>query len=100
MSTAALISVPPSIESVDTFGSYSHKNSVVQLAALESEGSLQAVSIEDQRRREQLVSQIRALPRDALQTMRHFQTQVGCLNRCSFCSQSAGTTLWLSLIHI
>lgn len=64
------------------------------LAVLQSEGTLLALSIEDQHRRKELVEQLRALPREALQTMRHFQTQVGCLNRCSFCSQSAGTTLW------
>ena len=93
MGTATLSSPSLSIEPVNLFGVDSH-NSLVRLAALESEGSLQAVSMEDQQRREQLVKQIRMLPRDALQTMRHFQTQVGCLNRCSFCSQSAGTTLW------
>ena len=64
------------------------------VAALKSEGSLLSVSAEDQRRRLDLVGQLRDLPRDALHTMRHFQAQVGCLNRCSFCSQGAGTTLW------
>jgi len=64
------------------------------LAALQSEGSWQDVSTEDRQRRSELAQQLRALPREALQNLRHFQTQVGCLNRCSFCSQSAGTTLW------
>lgn len=64
------------------------------LAALQSEGSLQDVSVDDRQRRSELVHQLRALPCEALQNLRHFQTQVGCLNRCSFCSQSAGTTLW------
>lgn len=63
-------------------------------AALQSEGSLAIVSVDDRQRRQFLIDQLRTLPREALQTMRHFQPQVGCLNRCSFCSQSAGTSLW------
>ena len=66
----------------------------IPVAALQSEASLQSLPAIELRRRKELVAQLRALTRDALQTMRHFQTQVGCLNRCSFCSQSAGTTLW------
>lgn len=64
------------------------------LAALQSEGSWQNVVTEDRQCRSELAHQLRALPREALENLRHFQTQVGCLNRCSFCSQSAGTTLW------
>ena len=67
---------------------------VPPLATLQSEGTWLNVPAEDQRRRQELVDQLLALPRESLQKMRHFQTQVGCLNRCSFCSQSAGTTLW------
>lgn len=72
----------------------SQNGNALPLAVLQSEGTLLCLSMEDQHRRKELVEQLRALPREALQTMRHFQTQVGCLNRCSFCSQSAGTTLW------
>ena len=67
---------------------------VPPLAVLQSEGTLLNVSAEDQHRRQELVDQLLALPRESLQNMRHFQTPIGCLNRCSFCSQSAGTTLW------
>lgn len=67
---------------------------VPPLATLQSEGTWLNVSAEDQLRRQELVDQMLVLPRESLQKMRHFQTQVGCLNRCSFCSQSAGTTLW------
>ncbi|WPU55907.1 hypothetical protein SQW19_16510 [Stenotrophomonas acidaminiphila] len=72
----------------------SQNGNVLPLAALQSEGTWLTVTMEDRHRRHELVEQLRALPREALQNMRHFQTQVGCLNRCSFCSQSAGTTLW------
>lgn len=64
------------------------------IAALESEAGYFNVSPKDMSYREELVQHLRKLPKDALQSMRHFQTQIGCLNRCSFCSQSAGTTLW------
>lgn len=78
----------------DPFVESSQKGNVLPLAALQNEGTWLSVTIEDRHRRQELVEQLRALPREALQNMRHFQTQVGCLNRCSFCSQSAGTTLW------
>ena len=71
-----------------------HIGYALPLAALQSEGTILALSTEDLHRRKELVEQLRALPRESLQTIRHFQTQVGCLNRCSFCSQHAGTTLW------
>lgn len=64
------------------------------MVALESEGSIVNVSFEDQLHRSDLVRHLRALPSEALPNVRHFQTQVGCLNRCSFCSQHAGTTIW------
>lgn len=63
-------------------------------AALQSELSLTNVSAKDQQQREHLAEQLRSFPSDALQYIRYFQTQIGCLNRCSFCSQSAGTSLW------
>jgi hypothetical protein len=64
------------------------------VAALQSEGGLDAVSPEDRRARELIAGDLRGLPRDALLSLRHFQAQIGCLNRCGFCSQGAGTTLW------
>jgi hypothetical protein len=64
------------------------------VAALQSEGSITAVSQEDLTRRQELVRGLRALPADALGNIRHFQTQIGCLNRCGFCSQHAGSVVW------
>jgi hypothetical protein len=64
------------------------------VCALESEGSIAMVSVDDLSLRRELAQQLRSLPPEALHNLRHFQTQVGCLNRCSFCSQGAGTTLW------
>ncbi len=69
-------------------------NNQLPIAALESEGSIADISVEDLSIRVDLVRELRKLPVDALANIRHFQTQVGCLNRCSFCSQSAGMTLW------
>ena len=66
----------------------------LRVAALQSEKSIHAVSAHDQMQRQSLVEQLRQIPREALDNLRHFQAQIGCLNRCSFCSQSAGTTLW------
>lgn len=64
------------------------------IAALESEGSIADISVEDIGIRADLVRELRKLPADAFANIRHFQTQVGCLNRCGFCSQGAGKTLW------
>lgn len=64
------------------------------IAALESEGSIADISVADLGLRVDLVRELRKLPADALANIRHFQTQVGCLNRCGFCSQGAGKTLW------
>ncbi|MBI6885098.1 hypothetical protein [Pseudomonas putida] len=67
---------------------------MLPIAALESEGSIADISVEDLGIRVDLVKELRKLPADALANIRHFQTQVGCLNRCGFCSQGAGKTLW------
>lgn len=94
MGDVALITKSANSRPFSPLAGSGHKGKALPLAALQSEVSLLPLSIEDRHRREELVEHLRALPREALQTMRHFQTQVGCLNRCSFCSQSAGTTLW------
>lgn len=94
MSNGALINKSVESRPFNSLYPYHQNGSVLLLAALQSEGSLRVVSSFDQHRRRHLAEQLRELPREALQTMRHFQTQIGCLNRCSFCSQSAGTTLW------
>ena len=64
------------------------------IAVLESEGSLDAVLPKDQYERAALAERFRRLPKEALSLLRHVQPQIGCPNRCSFCSQGAGTTLW------
>jgi hypothetical protein len=94
MGNAAVTAETITCRFFDPLSECSHKGNTLPLAALQSEGTLLRVSTKDQQRRKLLVEQLLALPREALETMRHFQTQVGCLNRCSFCSQSAGTTLW------
>lgn len=67
---------------------------LLPIAALETEGSIADISVEDLGIRVDLARELRKLPADALSNIRHFQTQVGCLNRCGFCSQGAGKTLW------
>lgn len=84
----------PRDEVVRDFVDAGAREATLPVAALESEGSLANVSAQDRSQREELVRQLRALPADALPNVRHFQTQVGCLNRCGFCSQHAGTTIW------
>ena len=41
-----------------------------------------------------LLAQLRQIPKEAFAQMRIFQPQVGCFNRCGFCSQGAGTDIW------
>ena len=65
-----------------------------KIAVLESEQSVQNVKVEDLSDRLRLILELRKLPVDAFSKLRHLQPQIGCFNRCSFCSQSAGTTIW------
>lgn len=64
------------------------------LAALESESSLSNVSKEDLEFRQSLVEAFRSIPKEAIVNLRHLLPQAGCLNRCSFCSQSASPTVY------
>ncbi|WP_177154316.1 hypothetical protein [Actinosynnema pretiosum] len=45
-------------------------------------------------RRRDIAEQLRQLPEEALTRIQYFQPQVGCFNRCAFCSQHAGTDVW------
>lgn len=45
-------------------------------------------------RREKLYQLMENIPIEAFTRMQYFQPQINCLNRCAFCSQGAGTTLW------
>ena len=69
-------------------------HSFLPVLSLESEGGIGCVSDEDKRTRQFLVEGFLSWPIDAFQRMRHLQPQIGCLSRCSFCSQSAGTSIW------
>lgn len=62
-----------------------------KILLLESED---AVSAENLIERHKLAHELRKLPTDAFSKLRHLQPEVGCFNRCSFCSQSAGTRIW------
>ena len=46
------------------------------------------------RRRAALAEQLEQLPDEAFTRLQYLQTQVGCLNRCAFCSQQAGMQVW------
>ena len=64
-----------------------------RIAVLKSEVNLNAVSVEDIQIRHDLLSQLRKLPDEAILKLKYFQPQIGCPNRCSFCSQDAGKEL-------
>ena len=50
------------------------------------------VSDEDRAIRSRLVSMLKErVPPEVWPRVEYFQPQVGCFNRCAFCSQSAGT---------
>lgn len=42
-------------------------------------------------KRKQLIDEFSKLPKEFLSKMRHFQPQVGCPNKCGFCSQFSGS---------
>lgn len=52
------------------------------------------VNPDDVMTRLHLIQQLRSLPEEAFSRMQFFQPQVGCFNRCAFCSQSAGADVW------
>lgn len=64
------------------------------IAILESEQHVKNVCVEDLIERHQLIRHLEKLPVDAFSKLRHLQPEIGCFNRCSFCSQSAGTNIW------
>lgn len=49
---------------------------------------------EDLASRARLAEQLRRLPHAALTRLQYLQPQIGCFNRCAFCSQSAGRDVW------
>jgi bacterioferritin-associated ferredoxin len=52
------------------------------------------IDAETRQRREQLVRQLAVLPDEAFTRLQYLQVQIGCANRCAFCSQQAGTDVW------
>jgi hypothetical protein len=49
---------------------------------------------EHRRRRILLYQQLRKVPPEAFAKLQYLQPQIGCFNRCAFCSQHAGTDVW------
>ena len=45
-------------------------------------------------RRRAIYDQVRELPDEAFTHLQYLQPQIGCFNRCVFCSQHAGTEVW------
>jgi hypothetical protein len=64
------------------------------VVALEDEKSIANLSAEDITARKVLIDKFLKLPSEVFTKLRYFQPQVGCLNKCSFCSQSAGQKIW------
>lgn len=65
-----------------------------EVIILESEKSRSNVSIERLNKRAELISELRKLPKEAFTEVQYLQPQINCFNRCSFCSQGAGKTVW------
>lgn len=53
-----------------------------------------AVDADTTARRTRLADQLQQLPAEAFTRLQYLQVQVGCFNRCAFCSQSAGADIW------
>lgn len=70
------------------------RNEFQNILILESEKEPSNVAAVDYIERHKVIEELRGLPADAFSKLRHLQPEVGCFNRCSFCSQSAGTRIW------
>ncbi len=64
-----------------------------KIAVLKSEGDITHVSHDDLAIRQNLVLQFHKLPAESVLYIRNFMPQIGCPNRCSFCSQSASPVI-------
>jgi hypothetical protein len=53
-----------------------------------------SLSLDAQTVRFGLIDQLRTLPPEAFARLQYLQPQVGCFNRCAFCSQVAGKDVW------
>ncbi len=68
-----------------------HDDSAVGVSDFRDSGD-DAVVME--RRRQGILTQLRKLPDEAFTRLQYLQPQVGCFNRCEFCSQHAGVDVW------
>lgn len=66
---------------------------MVEVPLLRSE-TLRDVSSRDQAERVNLLNQLRQLPPEAFTRLQYLQPQIGCFQRCAFCSQIAGRDVW------
>lgn len=53
----------------------------------------QNISPEDEKVRFDILNFFRTLPIEAFSKLRHFQPQIGCFNKCTFCSQAASSRI-------
>ena len=53
----------------------------------------QTISPEDEKFRFDILNFFRTLPIEAFSKLRHFQPQIGCFNKCTFCSQAASSRI-------
>lgn len=60
---------------------------------LESEGAKAKISREDLQVREEIAEKFRAYGSNKIRYMRNFMPQIGCPNRCAFCSQNSAKTI-------
>lgn len=70
------------------------RREVAKIAILQSESTVDNVLPDDLIERLKLIEELRVLPVHMFSKLRYLQPQVGCFNRCSFCSQSAGSMVW------
>ncbi|MFC4128092.1 hypothetical protein [Nocardia rhizosphaerae] len=52
------------------------------------------VSDDEIRQRNRILEFLRSVPDDAFTRLQYFQPQIGCFNRCAFCSQHAANVVW------
>lgn len=64
-----------------------------KVSFLESEGAKAKISPEDLQAREEMADEFRAFGSNRLRYIRNFMPQIGCPNRCAFCSQSSAKTI-------
>jgi hypothetical protein len=69
------------------------KKSAMSFPILQSEDP-ETIAPSDREKRVRLAEQLQALPADFVKRLQYIQPQIGCFNRCAFCSQEAGRDVW------